>query len=393
MSYTKQNFEDGKILTADQLNNMEAGIVANETLIGEKLNASELTTAIDTALTQAKESGEFKGEPGEKGDKGDPGENGTDGYTPVKGVDYFTAEDIAEVAEQASGKVSIDDSLSVSGFAADAKAVGDALAGKQPVGEYLTEETDPTVPEWAKQPEKPTYTADEVGALSGTDTTLAVSGKAADAAVTGEALATKADIGYVNSGLSGKAPAAEFRGSFGSYDSLNQLVEDEVNAMGTYAVKQFLVRCEFDSIGGGGGLLTISTCVSDDGFPTFTATVEDNYSGRRLRLRGCYDSDAWSYDSWEHDYGWNCEDHYLGTLYDLPTRGHTSASNPYTFPSDGYIYYYGTSSSNVTGYLLQGENWLAFTAGSAKQILFVKKGMTAYSPGGANKRFAYYPIV
>ena len=40
----------------------------------------------------------------------------------------------------------------------------DALAGKQPTGTYLTEETDPTVPDWAKQPEKPSYTADEVGA-------------------------------------------------------------------------------------------------------------------------------------------------------------------------------------------------------------------------------------
>ncbi len=40
----------------------------------------------------------------------------------------------------------------------------DALAGKQPTGTYLTEETDPTVPDWAKQPDKPSYTADEVGA-------------------------------------------------------------------------------------------------------------------------------------------------------------------------------------------------------------------------------------
>lgn len=41
---------------------------------------------------------------------------------------------------------------------------------------YLSEETDPTVPSWAKQPNKPTYTASEVGALSeipqATDTTL-----------------------------------------------------------------------------------------------------------------------------------------------------------------------------------------------------------------------------
>lgn len=44
----------------------------------------------------------------------------------------------------------------------------DALAGKQPTGDYLTEELDPTVPEWAKQPQKPDYTAQEVGALPAT---------------------------------------------------------------------------------------------------------------------------------------------------------------------------------------------------------------------------------
>lgn len=39
-----------------------------------------------------------------------------------------------------------------------------ALGDKQPTGNYLTSEQDPTVPDWAKQPEKPSYTADEVGA-------------------------------------------------------------------------------------------------------------------------------------------------------------------------------------------------------------------------------------
>lgn len=39
-----------------------------------------------------------------------------------------------------------------------------ALGDKQPVGEYLTTETDPTVPAWAKAAAKPGYTADEVGA-------------------------------------------------------------------------------------------------------------------------------------------------------------------------------------------------------------------------------------
>ena len=56
-------------------------------------------------------------------------------------------------------------------------------------------ETDPTVPGWAKQPEKPTYTAAEVGALPDTytppvDSTLTQSGQAADAATVGERLSS-----------------------------------------------------------------------------------------------------------------------------------------------------------------------------------------------------------
>lgn len=39
-----------------------------------------------------------------------------------------------------------------------------ALDGKQPAGSYLTEESDPTVPSWAKEAQKPSYTASEVGA-------------------------------------------------------------------------------------------------------------------------------------------------------------------------------------------------------------------------------------
>ena len=78
-----------------------------------------------------------------------------------------------------------DSTLTIEGAAADAKAVGDALAtkqpsgnyalksdiptrpsdiGAQPAGNYITTETDPTVPAWAKAATKPTYTASEVGA-------------------------------------------------------------------------------------------------------------------------------------------------------------------------------------------------------------------------------------
>ena len=52
-----------------------------------------------------------------------------------------------------------------------------ALEGKQPVGSYITEESDPTVPEWAKQTQKPVYTAQEVGALP---TTTHIPSTAAD---------------------------------------------------------------------------------------------------------------------------------------------------------------------------------------------------------------------
>ena len=95
-----------------------------------------------------------------------------------------------------SSDILIDNTLTQAGQAADAKAVGDALAEKQPKGnyalkseipnvsgflteipsEYVTEtelsnkgfltsytETDPTVPAWAKASTKPTYTKSEVG--------------------------------------------------------------------------------------------------------------------------------------------------------------------------------------------------------------------------------------
>lgn len=38
-----------------------------------------------------------RGEQGQKGDKGEKGDKGADGYTPVKGEDYFTETDKAEM--------------------------------------------------------------------------------------------------------------------------------------------------------------------------------------------------------------------------------------------------------------------------------------------------------
>ena len=61
-------------------------------------------------------------------------------------------------------------------------------------GGGITQEIDPTVPDWAKQPNKPVYTAQEVGALPedtdipAIDSTLAVQGAAADAKAVGDAV-------------------------------------------------------------------------------------------------------------------------------------------------------------------------------------------------------------
>lgn len=64
-----------------------------------------------TTFQQKLDSGALKGEPGkdgapgEKGADGLPGKDGADGKTPVKGVDYFTAAEVEQVAQEAAGKV------------------------------------------------------------------------------------------------------------------------------------------------------------------------------------------------------------------------------------------------------------------------------------------------
>jgi hypothetical protein len=57
---------------------------------------SELSDVIGDALTQAKESGEFNGK---------DGTDGKDGYTPVKGVDYFTEEEVQDVVDRVLDEV------------------------------------------------------------------------------------------------------------------------------------------------------------------------------------------------------------------------------------------------------------------------------------------------
>lgn len=53
-------------------------------------------------------------------------------------------------------------------------------------GGGIAKETDPTVPDWAKQPEKPEYTASEVGALSASELPNAINTALAQAAESGK---------------------------------------------------------------------------------------------------------------------------------------------------------------------------------------------------------------
>lgn len=51
---------------------------------------------------------ELKGDKGDKGDKGEPGNNGingADGYTPIKGIDYWTEEDKTEIKQYVDNQI------------------------------------------------------------------------------------------------------------------------------------------------------------------------------------------------------------------------------------------------------------------------------------------------
>lgn len=77
MAYEKQNFKSGSKLYASQLNAMDEQISKNESdlvelaeTVGGKIGADELNTAVEAAMTEAKESGEFDGPHGADGKDG-----------------------------------------------------------------------------------------------------------------------------------------------------------------------------------------------------------------------------------------------------------------------------------------------------------------------------------
>lgn len=82
---TKVDKVEGKGLSTNDFTDEDKEKVASIGTITEELKAyvaSEVATAVNTALAQAKASGEFDGE---------------DGITPVKGTDYYTEADKTEM--------------------------------------------------------------------------------------------------------------------------------------------------------------------------------------------------------------------------------------------------------------------------------------------------------
>lgn len=75
----------------NSVNGKTGAVVLDAAGVGA-IGVSDLSDAIDTALAQAKASGEFDGVKGDKGDKGDPGEQGPQGIQGEQGPKGDTGE-------------------------------------------------------------------------------------------------------------------------------------------------------------------------------------------------------------------------------------------------------------------------------------------------------------
>lgn len=114
-------------------------------------------------------------------------------------------------------------------------------------GGGIAVEADPTVPDWAKQPNKPTYTASEVGAVSQTELEGAVDTALAQAKASGEfdgadgksAYQYAKDGGYTGTEAEFAAKLAFLMGYsvFGYVDENNTIVLNGNLADGTYTIK------------------------------------------------------------------------------------------------------------------------------------------------------------
>ena len=90
---------EGVSYTNTQLPNVANVKTALDALVPKSHNHANKDTLDKLSVTNGKlqYNGSDVGLKGDKGDKGDPGAKGKDGKTPIKGTDYWTAADKAEI--------------------------------------------------------------------------------------------------------------------------------------------------------------------------------------------------------------------------------------------------------------------------------------------------------
>lgn len=149
---------------------LEAAKSATDSAIKAAQSANSASSAATEAAQSVRDdaaAGKFNGVQGPQGEQGPMGATGPQG---PKGDKGDTGKDAV-----------IDTTLTHAGQAADAAVVGNRLSALSE--EMLTEESDPTVPAWAKEAQKPSYTASEVGAdPSGTASAQVTAHNTAEAA-------------------------------------------------------------------------------------------------------------------------------------------------------------------------------------------------------------------
>ena len=99
-NYIPTSWSIGDKITAEKLNKIEEGIeVANTNAIGGEVDLSAYATKnyVDSEIDKIELTPGPQGPKGEQGPEGPQGPKGDDGYTPIKGVDYFTTDDKEEM--------------------------------------------------------------------------------------------------------------------------------------------------------------------------------------------------------------------------------------------------------------------------------------------------------
>lgn len=151
------------------------GAVQNAMNAWQNMTATAVTLQPDEEATASYANGVLTlGIPkGEKGDDGQGGSGAVESVNGKVGAVVLNASDVGALPSTTTIPTKTSDLTNDSGFLTSVPVTsvnsktGSVVLNASDVG-AISEEVDPTVPSWAKQPSKPSYTASEVGALPST---------------------------------------------------------------------------------------------------------------------------------------------------------------------------------------------------------------------------------